>query len=453
MRAAFSMHEPGSEEKHATSAGMHPASAREAPSALGRGLAAHLPALRHRNFRLFVAGQGVSLIGFWMQSVAQGWLVYRLSGSAFWLGMVAFSGYLPILCFAPFAGVLVDHVRRRRLLVLTQTILMLLAVALGTLAYTGLVTVRLIAILAACVGLVSAFDVPARQAFLVEMVGPGDLPGAIALNSSLFNSARVVGPAIAGIVVAQAGETPCFFLNAATYLAVLWALVRMRLAPSGPLAPRPPLGAGFVDGVRYVWGDRALRNLLLLLGVIGALGLQYQILMPVFAGRVFVSGVGAYGLLLTAGGVGAVASALRLASHSYTGPQHRQNLLLGLSAFAVGVLGLAASPMLAVALVFQAVAGFGMIRYTATTNTMLQLLVDDRYRGRMMALHTVMFLGTAPVGSLLLGTLADQFGARRAALLSGTVALVAALWLATRLRRLAARERRAAARLASGGEA
>jgi MFS family permease len=430
---------------------MRLASGPEQVSAFGRGLAARLPALRHHNFRLFVAGQGISMIGFWMQSVAQGWLVYRLSGSALWLGLVAFSGYLPILCFAPFAGVLVDHARRRPLLVCTQTILMLLALTLGTLAFTGVVTVRLVAMFAACVGLVSAFDVPARQAFLVEMVGADDLPGAIALNSSLFNTARVVGPAIAGMVVAQAGETPCFFLNGASYLAVLWALLRMRLPRSAAPPPRPALGAGLADGVRYVWRDRALRNLLLLLGVIGGFGLQYQILMPVFAGRVFVSGVSAYGLLLTAGGVGAVASALRLASQRYTGPQHRQNLLLGLAAFAVGVLGLAGSPTLGVALAFQTLAGFGMIRYTATTNTMLQLLVDDRYRGRMMALHTVMFLGTAPIGSLLLGALADAFGARRAALVSGLVSLVAALWLATRLRRLAARERRAAAEITGGG--
>jgi MFS family permease len=429
---------------------MLPESADEvlAPPPRRRWLLAGFPALRHRNFRLFIVGQGISLIGFWMQSVAQGWLVYRLSGAPLALGVVAFSGYLPILCVAPIAGVVADRVVRRRLILVTQTLLMLLALAVGILIVTHSVTVPLIVLSSFCTGLVSAFDVPTRQSFLVEMVGAEDLPGAIALNASIFNAARMVGPAVAGGLVGVLGEAPCFFLNAASYIAVLAALLRMRLPRRAASTPSHTPAEGFRSGWHYVRERPALRTLLLLLGVIGGLGLQYSILMPVFARTVFATGPGALGLLLTAGGVGAVLSALRLASYRYSRVQHRRNLLFGLTAFALGVLGLAASPRLEVALAAQALAGFGMIRYTATTNTLLQLLVDDRFRGRVMGFHTVMFLGTAPAGSLVLGALAQRFGAPTAAFVSGGVSLGAAAWLGLRLRRLGLRERREAERRA-----
>jgi len=412
-----------------------------APRAGGRWLRAGFPALRHRNYRLFIAGQGISLIGFWMQSVAQGWLVYRLSGSALALGVVAFAGYLPVLCLAPVAGVVADRVSRHRLIVVTQTLLMLVALTLGALVAAGAVTVGWVVLAAAAVGLVSAFDVPSRQAFVVEMVGTEDLPNAIALNSSIFNGARVLGPAMAGSLLAAVGEAPCFFLNAASYLAVLWALLRMRLPRAGASRQPQALAAGFRSGLRYVRGEPVLRNLLVLLGVVCGLSVQYNMLMPVFAKKIFAVGATGYGLLLTAGGVGSMVSALHLASRRYSRAEHRRNLLLGLLIFAGGVLGLAASRRLEVALVCQALAGYGIIRYLATTNTLLQLLVDDRYRGRIMGLHTVMFLGTQPAGSLLLGALAQRFGAPAAALVSGGAALAAATWLAMRLRRVALRER------------
>lgn len=397
------------------------------------------PALRHRNFRLFVVGQGLSLIGFWMQSVGQSWLVYRLTDSPLALGFVAFAGYLPILCVAPVAGVFVDRTRRRPLLLVTQTALLLLALALGILVAAHVVTVASIVACAFGVGLVSAVDVPARQAFLVEMTSAEDLPSAIALNSSIFNTARMVGPVLAGVVLGSAGEAACFFANAASYVAVLWALARMRLPADAPPRPSHALGAGLRSGLEYVWRNRALRNLLLLLGVVGGFGLPYQVLMPVFARTVFAAGPRAYGLLLAAAGIGAVASSLLLAWRTYGRDAHRQKLLEGLALFAVGVLGVALSRTLALAVAFQAVAGFGMIRYTATTNTLLQLLADDDYRGRVMGLHTVMFLGTAPAGSLVLGGLAERLGAPTAALVSGLVSLAATGWLAVRLRRLAVR--------------
>jgi predicted MFS family arabinose efflux permease len=298
---------------------------------------------------------------------------------------------------------------------------------------------------AAGVGTVSALDVPTRQSFLVEMAGAEDLPNAIALNSSIFNGARVVGPAIAGSLVAAVGEAPCFFLNAVSYLAVLVALLSMRLPKTAPAGIASPVRGDFLSGLRYVWRTPVLRNLLLLLGVVCGLGVRYDMLMPLFAKSVFAAGPETYGLLLTAGGTGSIVAALQLATRRYTRLQHRQNLLLGLTTFALAVLGLAASPRLEVALCCQLLAGYGMVRYLATTNTLLQLYVDERYRGRMMGLHTVMFLGTQPVGSLLLAALAERFGAPGAATVSGLVSLAAAGWLAFRLRRLSRREREAAA--------
>jgi MFS family permease len=400
-------------------------------------LLAGFPALRHRNFRLYVLGQGTSFFGYWMQSVAQGWLVYRLSGSALALGVVAFAGHVPILCLASVAGVLADRMNRRHLLMVTQTLLGLLALGLGLLVVTDTATVPLVVVVAVAVGLVSAFDIPARQSFLVKMVGPEDLPSAIALNSSLFNGARVAGPALGGIVVHALGEGPCFLLNAATYLAVLLALASMDIPRDARSGRASALATGFLSGLRYVWRTRPLRNLLGLLGVVSGLGLQYNVLMPVLAREVFGVDARGFGALLTAAGVGALVSALHLASRRPSRVEHRRNLVLGLAAFALGVLGLGLTRRFEVALALQVLAGVGMIRYTATTNTLLQLLVDDRYRGRLMGLHTVMFLGTAPAGSLLLGALAHRFGAPAAVMVSGGVSLAAAGWLAVRLRRLA----------------
>jgi MFS family permease len=401
------------------------------------------PVLRHRNFRLYVVGQGLSFVGFWMQSVAQGWLVYRLSGSAFALGVVAFAAYAPVLAVAPLAGVAADRVRRYHLVVLTQVLLMLIALALGLVVGSGQATVPLIVAAAAATGVVSAFDIPTRQSFLVEMVGPEDLPGAIALNASIFNAARMVGPAVAGLLVAEVGEGPCFLLNAASYVAVLLALARMRLErPAAAPASAPT--TGFVAGVRYVRGQPVLRTLLLLLGVVGSLGFPWVILLPVFAGEVFHVGPRGYGLLLAAAGIGAVLSGLRLASRRYSRLEHRRNLLIGLTSLGCGVVGLALSRSVVVAMAAQALAGFGMIRYVATTNTLLQLVVEDRYRGRVMGLYTVTFLGTAPLGSLVLGAVAERAGAPAGAFLSGSVSLAAAAWLALRLRDVARRERAAA---------
>jgi MFS family permease len=398
---------------------------------LGRGDPGSFPALRHSDFRRYILGQGVSLVGFWMQSVAQGWLVYRLSGSELALGMVSFVGYLPVLCLAPVAGVVADRVDKWRLIMWTQSAALVLAMVLGALAALGLVTVPLVAVLACLLGVVGAFDLPTRQAFIVEMVGPADLPSAIAMNATIFNTARVVGPAAAGMLVATLGEAPCFFLNGASYLAVLWAFAGMRLADARPAIARHA-GRDLRSGLRYVRRQPALAALLVALGLVSALGLQANVLMPSLAQRTFGRGPTGYGLLLTGYGVGAVLSALRLASRHYTRDQHLRTLLRGLGLFGVGLLGVAMSPAFAAAVACQAIAGLGMIRFTATTNTLIQLLVDDEYRGRVMGLHTVMFLGMAPVGSLVLGAIAEPFGARAALLVSAAAPLTALAFLATR---------------------
>jgi predicted MFS family arabinose efflux permease len=398
----------------------------------GRALAARVPALRHRNFRRYAAGQAISLAGFWMQSVAQGWLVFRLSGSELALGTVAFVAYSPVLLLSPVAGVVADRMSKQRLILATQTLAMLLAFVQGLVVVTDRATVPIIAALAFLVGVVGAFDLPTRQSFMVEMVGPEDLPSAIAMNASVFNTARVVGPAIAGIVVATLGEAPCFFLNGVSYLAAIWAIAGMRglrefkRSASGR-------AAGLRSGLGYVRRRPDLLALLVALGAVSMIALQSNVLMPSLAERAFGRGAGGYGVLLTAYGLGAVATALRLASRSYTPRQQRWNLLLGLCGMAAGLLVVAASPRYEIALAGQCFAGFWMLRYTATTNTLVQLLTDDAHRGRVMGLHTVMFAGAAPVGALVLGWFARSVGPQRALVASGVGALVVAVWLGARL--------------------
>jgi predicted MFS family arabinose efflux permease len=399
---------------------------------VARGLTARFPALKHRNFRRYAAGQVVSLAGFWMQSVAQGWLVFRLSHSERALGAVAFVGYLPVFLLSPLAGVVADRMEKQRLVMITQTLLLVLTAIQGIIVVTGVVTVPIIGMMAFLVGCAGAFDLPTRQSFMVELVGGDDLPAAIAFNASVFNTARVVGPAIAGIVVATAGEGPCFFLNSASYLAALWAIGGMRFdrPRAQPATGRP---TGLRSGLAYVRRRPVIAALLLALGAVSTLALQANVLMPSLAERVFGRGPQGYAGLLTVYGVGAVITALRLASRQYSDAEYRRNLLLGLSGLAAGLLVVAASPRYEIALVGQLVAGFGMLRFTATTNALVQLLVDDSFRGRVMGIHTVMFAGTAPFGALVLGTVAGRLGPQAALYLSGAGALAAAMWLAIRL--------------------
>jgi MFS family permease len=396
-------------------------------------------ALRHRNFRLYFIGQLTSLIGTWMQSVAQGWLMHRLTASAFMLGLLGFCQFLPVMALTLWAGVVADRVDKRKLLLATQSFALLQAAALATLVSSGVVRPWMVLALAFGFGIFSAFDLPARQSFLVDMVGREDLPNGIALNSAAFNTARVIGPAIAGVLVASIGEAGCFWLNALSYVAVIVSLLRIRVAPrSEPRASLATLDT-LREGVRYAWSVRPIRNLLLLLGVTAGLGFQYNILLPVYTRDILHAGPGVYGMLVSAFGVGSLLSAV-LMTRSLDRWGLRRNLLLGLSSAGVGMAVFAWSRVLSLTLAMGFLTGFGLILYVATTNTLLQLTTEDRFRGRIMSLYTLMFVGTAPIGALLSGWLAQRFGAPVATSASAIVLLGGALWMSHRLRVIAARE-------------
>jgi MFS family permease len=397
-------------------------------------------ALRHRNFRLFFLGQLTSLIGTWMQIVAQGWLVLRLSNSPFKLGLVSFSSYIPLLLVTVFAGVVVDHVDRRRLIVATQTCLMCSAFVLSALTSTEVVRVEYIIMLAAFNGLVNAFDLPGRQTFLVEMVGGSreDLPNAIALNSMTFNGARSIGPAIAGLMLMVFSEAGCFFLNGVSYLAVIWSLLEMDL----PAHQTQRFGATMLKRVRegfaYAWHHPATFNLLVAVAMITGLGMQYSVLVPVFARNILHGQARVYGFLMAAQGIGAVCGAVVLSWRSRGPAQIRQHLVAGacLMGSAIVIFGL--SRWMVLSVVAQMLVGAGMINYMASTNTLIQLFVSDELRGRVMSLYTMSLMGLAPLGSLEVGYVGQHLSPELAVVMAGTVALASALYLISRLKILGA---------------
>jgi MFS family permease len=398
-------------------------------------------ALRHRNFRLFWAAQLVSLTGTWMQTVAQGWLMYRLSGSPFLLGLLGFAQFLPVMLFALPGGVVADLTSKRRLLLATQTLMLVQAAALAALTTLGLVEPGTLLVLAFAFGVVNAFDLPARQSFVVEMVGKEDLGNAIALSSTAFNAARIAGPAAAGVVVAKVGEAGCFWINAASFAPVMAGLAAMRaLVPTsgGGLDEGTPWER-LRDGVRYALATGPIRSLLVLLGIMAGFGFQYMVLLPVYARDILGSGAGAYGMLVSAFGVGSLVSAFILA-RGPDRPGLRRGLLVGLTAAAAGMLVFARSRWLPLSLAAGFASGFGLILYVASTNTLIQLTTEDRYRGRVMSLYTLLFIGTAPLGSLTVGALAQRAGAPPATTFSGLVLLAGAIWVAHRLRKIALRE-------------
>lgn len=401
--------------------------------ALRLDLAERLSALRHRNFRLYWSGQLVSLVGTWMQSVAQGWLMHRLTHSAMWLGLLGFTQFLPVMLLSLWAGVAADRMDRRRLLLLTQSAMLVQAVVIAVVTSAGLVRPWMVLVLAGVFGVVNAFDMPGRQSFVVEMVGREDLGNAIALNSAAFNMARIVGPAVAGILVASVGEEGCFWVNAFSYIAVLVSLARLELPKREFWRGGPALGSTLAEGIRYAWRALPLRRLLLLLGCTAGLGFQYLLLLPVYATDLLHSGPRTYGLLVTAFGVGALSAAGRLTRRQDRWGL-RLNLLLGLAASGTGLAIFAWSRALALSLVAGALTGFGLIVYVASTNTMLQLTTEDRFRGRIMSLYTLMFAGMAPIGALLAGALAQRFGAPVATSTSAAAMLLGAVYVLYRLR-------------------
>lgn len=389
-------------------------------------------ALRHRDYRLFFGGQLVSLVGTWTQSVAQAWLAYRLSGSAAVLGLVAFSGQIPTFLLASWGGAAADRFPRRSILLATQSASMVLALTLAALTLSGSVAVPHILALAALLGMVNAFDIPARQALVVELVGREDLVNAIALNSSLFNGTRVIGPAIAGVLVARVGEGWCFLINGASYVAVLAGLAAIRARPAAAPRPEGSTLARIADGFRYAAGARPVRALLLLLGVVSLTGVPYAVLMPIFADRVLGGGAAALGILMGASGAGALAGALTLASRRGIAGLGRW-VAISAAGFGSALLLFSLSRALWLSAALLIPVGFFMINQMASSNTLIQSLVPDRYRGRVMALYTMMFMGMAPFGALAAGAAAERWGAPVAVATGGLAAVMAALVFARRI--------------------
>ena len=374
------------------------------------GLASTLRALRHRNFQLFFSGQLISLIGTWMQSVAQAWLVYRITGSSLRLGAVGFASQIPVFLFAPLGGMVADRFNRHRVILTTQIVSMILAAILATLTLAGKIHVWHIFVLAALLGVVNAFDLPARQSFLVEMVGREDLMNAIALNSSMFNGARVIGPAIAGVLVARIGEGWCFFSNALSYVAVIVSLLMMQVPPRAYRAVTVSPLAHIVEGFRFVRQTTPIRVLLLLLGLVSLVAMPYTVLMPVFADKILHGGARGLGILMGATGVGALFGALTLATRS--GVRGLGNwIALSCGGFGLTLLLFAWSRNFWLSAALLLPVGFCMMLQMSSSNTLIQAMVPDHLRGRVMAVYSMMFMGMAPFGALFGGASADRLGA------------------------------------------
>jgi MFS family permease len=369
-------------------------------------------ALRHRNYRLFFSGQVVSLTGTWMTEVATSWLIYRLTGSALMLGAVTFAGQVPAFLLSPFTGVMVDRWDKRRLLMVTQSLSMVQSLALAGLTLSGRISVGWLIGLNAFEGLVNAFDMPCRHAFVPAMVeDKADLSNAIALNSSMFNAARIVGPSVGAVVIAVAGEGVCFLMDGVSFMAVLAGLAAMRLPPlpQAPPAVKGPL-AEIREGWAYAYRSTPIRSIIMLMGVMSLFGASYGVMIPVFAREVFHGGPRVLGFLMTSAGCGALLGAVYLASRRTVRGLGRV-IPLGGATFGFAVVAFAASRSLWVASPMLVLAGAGLIVMVASSNTIIQTIVDDDKRGRVMGLFLMSYLGAAPVGSLLAGWLADWIGA------------------------------------------
>jgi MFS family permease len=381
-----------------------------------------------------MGGQLISLIGTWMQTVAESWLVYRLTGSALLLGLAGFANRIPIFLLAPIGGAVADRYNRHRIVIATQVASMVLAAALAVLTLTHLVRIWHLMTIAALLGVVNAFDIPARQAFVVELVDREDLQNAIALNSSMFNGARVVGPAVAGVLVAAVGEGWCFLANSASYIAVIVGLLIMRV-PRAPAARPASVVEHVMEGFRFVSRSRPIVALLLLLGLISLMGMPYSVLMPIIADQTFHSGARGLGILMGSAGVGALLGALSLASR--VGLQgYGRTIALAAIGFGLSLMAfsLARTLWLGVALLLPV--GFAMMTQMAASNTLIQSMIPNHLRGRVMAVYSMMFMGMAPIGALLAGLLAGWLGATTTVAAGGAFCLLGGLVFLQRLPRL-----------------
>ena len=423
-------------------------------------------ALRHRNFQLFFSGQLISLIGTWMQTVAQSWLVYRLTGSGLKLGAVGFASQIPVFLFAPIGGIIADRSHRKHVVIATQVASMLLAFVLAALTLTHRVQVWHVFVLAALLGVVNAFDIPGRQSFLVDMVGKEDLMNAIALNSSMFNGARVIGPAVAGVLVARLGEGWCFFVNGVSYIAVIIGLMLMDVhAPPRVSGKGSPL-EHIIEGFQFVSRTAPIRALMLLLGVVSVTGMPYVVLMPIFAdkilhdgGQEFATLIGSHdlgavrlGILMGSAGVGALLGALTLAVRSgVKGLGTWISVCCAGFGFSLMLFAFSKSFWLSVLLLLPV--GYFIMLQMAASNTLIQVMVPDALRGRTMAVYSMMFMGMAPIGALLGGALSDRLGAAMTVAIGGLASVAGAWWFGLQLPKIRVEARKLIiAQAMAGGE-
>lgn len=369
-----------------------------------------LGSLAHRNFRLFFIGQGISLVGTWMQNVGEGWLILTLTNSPFYVGLTAALSSIGVLLFSLYAGVIADRVDKRRVIIFMQIAFMLEAFAVAILVATHVVAVWQVLVLATILGIASAFDIPMRQSFIVEMVGKDDLMNAIALNSSLFNAARVVGPALAGFLIGAIGIAWCYFLNGVSYIAVIVGLLMMRLPPNPQPQKTTSAWTGFREVVAYLKTEQRTRVLMILTAIMSVFGFPYIAMMPVFARDVLHRGAGGYGALTSSIGIGAVIGALAVALASGRIRRRGRLMLVGGTAFGVLLMLFAASRSLALAMVLLALAGCAMIINNSISNTLLQTRAPDHLRGRIMGFYSFVFVGMAPFGAFLFGIVAEHIG-------------------------------------------
>jgi len=388
---------------------------------------------QYRNYRLFFSGQSISLIGTWIQRIATPWLVYHLTGSTFLLGVVAFAGQIPTLILAPYAGVMTDRWNRYHILITTQIAAMIQALILTYLFYSGTIEIWQIVLLNIILGCINAFDIPSRQSFVIEMVEKKeDLGNAIALNSSMVNGARLLGPSIAGMLIAFTGEGMCFLLNGLSYIFVIASLLLMKVTPRKINNQKQHIFKEFKEGFTYAFSSVPIKYTILLLSLVSLMGMPYTILMPVFAKEILHGGAHTFGFLIGASGLGALAGALFLASRKDSRGLHKV-IPLAAGIFGLGLIMFSLSHSFVVSLVLLVITGLGMMLQMASSNTILQTIVDDDKRGRVMSFYTMAFMGTAPVGSLLAGVLAQNIGAPNTILIGGVSCILGALIFARKL--------------------
>lgn len=381
-------------------------------------------ALKHRNYRLYFTGQSISLIGTWMQQMAIGWLIYRITNSAFMLGLVGFLSQIPTLILTPLAGVLADRYNRHRILIATQVLAMIQALALAFLIMSKTVSVWQIIALSMFLGIIGAFDAPARHAFIVEMVNKReDLSNAIALNSLIFNAARLIGPSIAGILVAVVGEGMCFFINGISYIAVIAALLSMRLAPLKIEKHHKHIMQGLKEGFSYVSGSAQIRAILFLTGLVSLMGMSYVVLMPIFAKDILHGGPSTLGFLMASSGLGALIGATYLASRKDVRGLEKI-IFFTTNVFGISLIAFSFSRTLWISMLILSFTGFGMMIQMASNNTVLQTIIRDDMRGRVMSFFLVAFMGMVPFGCLLSGSLASRIGAPGALIICGASSVI-----------------------------